>query len=116
MMLRFIYICMIVVAVSVIATGAQYMMKGVDDAAQNVAARNAADADETIAAVPEDMSAEALNDIETAAGDMDDKDDSFKGGFTGEAPQALKEAPGETPSLDATQDIPVAGPPVGQAD
>ena len=106
-MLRFIFVCMGVVALSVIAIGAQYMMDGVSGAADSVMARNA-EAPENVQAVAyEDVSPESLNAIETTAGDASfDPNDKFSAGFTNEAPKALAEptsAPVAAPAPVAEQ-------------
>lgn len=89
-MVRFIFVCMTVVALSVLTMGGQFIMDGINNAQQEVAARNtpAVQAVETVAA-QDNFSAEALNDIETAAGANFDPNDNFSGGFTNQAPKAL---------------------------
>lgn len=92
-MLRFIFVCMGVVALSVVAIGTQFMTDGVSDAANDVMARNAeAPADTVAVAAEENFTAENLNAIETAAGATAfDPNDTFTGGFTNEAPKALED-------------------------
>lgn len=109
-MIRFIFVCMALVAVSILTVASQYMVKGVEGARDTITARNAGPAMEGAAtAQNEGPSFEeiyammpapspdaaitdpaALNDIETAAGG----DDFPATGFTGIAPKALAdEAP-----------------------
>jgi len=119
--MRFIYACMAVVAISAAFMMTQMAGGGIDGAREDVLARNApavepaaAPSDEGVsfediyanARAPEEkgeafFSPEELNSIDTAAG----KD--FDGGFTDEAPKALKEpaqvapaAPTEEPSAE----------------
>lgn len=96
-MLRFIFVCMGVVALSFVAIGAQYITGGISEEAQDVMARNAQNPPEEIQAVEmaaEDASPEALNAIETTAGTPSyDPNDTFTGGFTNEAPKALADDP-----------------------
>ena len=100
-MLRFIFVCMGVVVLSVAAIGAQYMMDGVSGAADSVMARNAETTQDDVQAIAfEEFSPEALNAIETTAGTPTiDPNDTFTGGFTDEAPKALRDpaAPVATP-------------------
>ena len=67
-MLRFIFVCMGVVALSLVAIGAQYMTDGISDEAADVVARNAEQEEnaQTIA-VEDTVSPEDLNAIETTA-------------------------------------------------
>ena len=91
-MLRFIFVCMGVVALSLVAIGAQYMTDGISGEAGNVLARNAENPPAEIQAVAAEDSAspEELNAIETTAGAPSyDPNDTFTGGFTNEAPKAL---------------------------
>lgn len=90
-MLRFIFVCMGVVALSLVAIGAQYMTDGISGEADNVIARNVEAQPEVQAVAAEDtVSPEDLNAIETTAGTPSfDPNDTFTGGFTNEAPKAL---------------------------
>lgn len=103
-MVRFIFVCMGIVALSVLTLGAQYMMDGIQGAQQQVADRNDG---ETVVAVEETISAEDLNAIDTAAGADTDADanapgnQTFGDAFTAEAPTALKNNEAPAP-LDAT--------------
>ena len=106
-MVRFIFVCMAVVALSVVAIAAQYMTGGISDATQSVIARNMDDTQDVQAiASAEDMTAEQLNAIETTAGTPSfDPNDTFDGGFTNVAPKALADTPAPaaietTPALD----------------
>ena len=92
-MLRFIFVCMGVVALSLVAIGAQYMTDGISDEANNVIARNAAPAADVQAVAMEDIvSPEDLNAIETTAGTPSfDPNDNFSGGFTNLAPKGLED-------------------------
>ena len=94
-MLRFIFVCMGVVALSLVAIGAQYMTDGISGEADAVMARNA-ETTEDVQAVAnnEEMSAEDLNAIETTAGTPSyDPNDKFSAGFTNVAPKALADNP-----------------------
>lgn len=104
-MLRFIFICMGVVALSFVAIGAQYMMDGVSGEADSLMARNAQPAADTQAVAMDEISPEALNAIETTAGTPSfDPNDKFSSGFTNEAPKALADQPatppGSTPAIE----------------
>jgi hypothetical protein len=120
-MIRFIFACMGVVALSVIAIGSQYMLDGIRGETATVAARNAEIPAQENVALETTPSAQDLNDIDTAAGGTIDPSDTFEGGFTNEAPKGLEDAPAAFAddtaafSPDAARDIPVAGPPVSQA-
>lgn len=106
-MIRFIFLCMAVVALSIVAIGAQYMMGDMKSAETSVMARNAAPEDvatDSVAAMDETFSPESLNQIETSAGAMvdDGADAGFGAGFTNTAPKALgDDAPVETAPLSA---------------
>lgn len=115
-MVRFIFVCMVVVALSAIAIATQPIMDGVSDETANVAARNAEEPAAQNVALETAPEAENLNAIESTAGG-NNPDDTFKGGFTNEAPKALDDSaqmPAGTTAMspDASRDIPVAGPPV----
>ncbi len=101
-MVRFILACMVVVALSIFATTAQFMVQGIEGARQEVALRNANDQpQEQVATAPEQTTQEpsvyvaleeftspdALNEIETAAGADDFPADSF----SGQAPAGLED-------------------------
>jgi hypothetical protein len=99
-MVRFIFLCMGVVALSFVAIGAQYMMQDMEGAQSSVMARNAEtqDAAQTqggieSAAIQEDgFSPESLNQIETSAGAITttaQDDGGFGAAFTNTAPKAL---------------------------
>lgn len=98
-MLRFIFVCMGVVALSLIAIAGQFVMDGVSDATDTVIARNAVIVEQEQDIAMDDASiAEQLNAIETTAGAVAfDPNDTFSGGFTNEAPKALQDA---QPSMD----------------
>ncbi len=118
-MVRFIFVCMVIVALSAIVIATQPVMDGVSDEAANIAARNAEDPAAQDVALEATPSPENLNAIETTTGGNYDPNDTFKGNFTNEAPKALEDAAqmpaGTTANApDASRDIPVAGPPVAQ--
>lgn len=117
-MMRFIFACMAVVAVSAAFMMSQGITAGIDNARDEVLARNApatiepaaAPADEGVSfeeiyaggKAPQNagdafFSPEELNNIDTAAGE------DFKGGFTDEAPKALKEQTPQPETLEATE-------------
>jgi hypothetical protein len=98
-MLRFIFVCMGVVALSLIAIAGQFVMDGASDATDTVIARNAVVVEQEQEIAMDDASiAEQLNAIETTAGSVTfDPNDTFSGGFTNEAPKALQDA---QPSMD----------------
>lgn len=105
-MIRFIFVCMAVVAFSAVAMTTQFMTGGINDAREEVLARNAPEAvpaaedtDDEIsfeeiyanAKTPENtgeafFSPEELNTIETTAGGSE-----FSSGFTDVAPKALRD-------------------------
>lgn len=106
-MIRFIFVCMAVVAFSAIAMTTQFMTDGIGDAREEVLARNAVPSVEPAAAPATDevsfeeiyanakppeatgeafFSPEELNNIETTAGG-----DEFSGAFSDQAPKALRE-------------------------
>src|SRR5262245_43508676 len=106
-MLRFIFVCMGVVALSLVAIGAQYITNGISGEADNVMARNAVQAPEVQAVAVEDsISPEDLNAIETTAGTPSfDPNDTFTGGFTNQAPKALADdAPAAAPVQTMTME------------
>lgn len=97
-MVRFIFICMGVVAVAVITIAGQGIYEGISTAQDKIAARNEQLMDqavETVAVIGDEAAeptAEELNNIMPAAGDFD-ANDTFQGGFTGVAPAALQDEP-----------------------
>ena len=98
-MIRFIFVCMTVVALSILTMAGQFAMDGIENARQQVAARNAdVQAVETAA---QDTSPESLNQIDTAAGASFDPNDTFTGGFTNVAPKALADDVERTGALEA---------------
>jgi hypothetical protein len=100
-MVRFIFICMAVVAVAIMTTAAQFMISGIEGAKQTVTARNAADAENTAqmhAALPaaddaQFITPESLNALETAAGADTFGDGELTGGFSNTAPKGLEDTP-----------------------
>ena len=100
-MVRFIFICMGIVALSILTVAAQFMMDGIESAQQQVAARNDAAPEAEVVAVESEPSAEDLNAIETAAGADAAIDapgnQTFGAAFTGDTPKALKEP---TPTIE----------------
>ena len=99
-MVRFIFLCMGVVALSFVAIGAQHMMQDMQGAQDSVMARNIEvpditaqpeDTIESAAAQADGFSPEDLNQIETSAGAMADtqEDAGFGAAFTNTAPKAL---------------------------
>lgn len=107
-MVRFIFVCMGVVALSIVTMAAQYMVDGINTAEQLVAARNDRAQGETVAAlapVPaaaDTTSPDALNNIETAAG-AQTGNDNFGSGFTDVAPDALADDPAPASPIAAPQ-------------
>jgi hypothetical protein len=100
-MIRFIFVCMAVVAFSFMTLAGQSVIDGINDARENLLARNAVSSPqvETLAndeitfeeiyanAPVQDLtSPEALNEISTAAGGNE-----FSQGFTDVAPAALRD-------------------------
>lgn len=101
-MVRFIFVCMSVVALSILTVSAQFMVNSIKDTRSSVLARNTVEApaqqtasdslsfEEIYAMMPTPAQVDGevdpamLNDIETAAGG-----DEFSSGFTGVAPRAL---------------------------
>lgn len=94
-MVRFIFICMIIVAVSVLSIAAQPLINGIGEAQQTLAERNSdGPLNEDVAArEQEELSPESLNDIETAAGaTVDTGNADFGAPFTGTASSALEDS------------------------
>jgi hypothetical protein len=102
-MVRFIFICMGVVAVALVTLAAQGIYDGIKSTQTNIQARNEVLEDVEAVAVAEtgDMTAEELNAIMPTAGDgiTVDANDTFLGGFTNEAPQALRDTPATEPMV-----------------
>lgn len=115
-MLRFIFVCMGLVALSILTISSQYMLHGIKEARQEVAARNTVNAveqqpavasgptfEEIYASMPQPETASvdmtdpaALNAIETTAGG-----DEFPAtGFTGVAPAGLADEEPAAPAID----------------
>jgi hypothetical protein len=101
-MVRFIFVCMGVVALSILTLAAQFMMDGIEGAKQQVAARNDEAPAPEVMAVESEITAEQLNAIETAAGAdaaiNAPGNQTFGDAFTADAPKALKEP---TPMMEA---------------
>lgn len=92
-MVRFIFVCMGVVALSFIAIAFQSATDGIMNEQQDIAARNFQEEQETIAVIEQpdsNTAAENLNQIEAAAGAGMGNDD-FGSAFTNAAPTALQE-------------------------
>lgn len=100
-MIRFIFVCVAVTAISLLSLAGQFMLDGIAENEEMLAARNAdiltvPEAEIDVAIAPTESSepsATDLNNIETAAGTMDEGNDSFGTDFTNRAPAALAEAP-----------------------
>lgn len=97
-MVRFIFICMGVVAVSILSIAGQFVFHGIQDAQKTVLARNdagiAASSGSTATTTTDTQTPVLLNAIETAAGVVSyDPADTFSKGFTNVAPKALDDAP-----------------------
>lgn len=105
-MLRFIFVCMGIVALSVLSIGMQSMTDGIDSAQTRIAERNApqTETDTVVAMETPDtemaVSPEDLNEINTAAGDT--YDPGFGESFSNEAPKALADDPAPQAMLPAT--------------
>jgi hypothetical protein len=106
-MVRFIFLCMAVVALSLVTIGAQFLMDDMKDEGASIMARNAeqpvdADVVENASVNEDTFSPESLNQIETTAGGFDSPDVGFgQGGFTNQSPKALGD---NTPVAAETQD------------
>lgn len=98
-MVRFIFVCMAITAVSLLSIAAQPLIDGIAQTRQELAQRNIED---SVLPPPADllndattetaMTAEELNDIDTAAGDFSGEDNgNFGAAFTNAAPAALAE-------------------------
>src|SRR5688572_7344034 len=93
-MVRFIFVCMGVVALSVLSIAGQFIVDGISGAQQQIAARNDAVPEIQVVAVQAtEPSAEDLNAIEAAAGSGADEpgNQTFGEVFSTDAPKALKE-------------------------
>ncbi len=93
-MVRFIFLCMAVVALSFLSIGAQFLMDDMKDEEAAIIARNnppqAQDVVPENAIAQEDsFSPDSLNQIETAAGGFSQEDTGFGERFTDIAPKAL---------------------------
>jgi hypothetical protein len=95
-MVRFIFLCMTVVALSLVTMGAQFLMDDMKDENASIMARNTPKAQgatvlESASTQEDAFSPEALNQIETTAGGFDAAADAGfgTGGFTNTAPKAL---------------------------
>lgn len=116
-MIKFIYVCMSVVLLSMLGLSASFMFDGINDSYREIVARSEANLpqgpvqiadsglswDEIYAVRAPDMeidlatmTPEQLNNIETAAGE-----DSFSQGFTGRAPAALADPSSEETNIQA---------------
>lgn len=105
-MLRFIFVCMTVVGLCFVAMGTQYMSTGIEGAADDVFARNMEPQPATQDVAMDETSPEALNAIETTAGEPAfDPNDKFVGGFTDETPKALMD-PVKKPAATPVQTAP----------
>ena len=102
-MVRFIFVCMGVVALSILTLAAQFMLDGIEGAQQQVAARNTAVPESETIAMESEPTAEDLNAIETAAGAdaaiESPGNQTFGDAFTDNAPNALKEP---APAIEET--------------
>jgi hypothetical protein len=88
-MVRFIFVCMGVVALSILSIGGQFLFQGLESARETVVARNVPEAAPVVAA--QDSTPESLNAIETAAGVSDAGNEWFGPAFTDSAPKALED-------------------------
>jgi len=90
-MLRFIFVCMGVVALSALSIATQVMTDGISDAQMQIAERNTKTDDVVVAIAPPadepEFNESQLNAIETAAGA--ETDAGFGAAFTDTAPKAL---------------------------
>lgn len=106
-MVRFIFVCMGVVALSLLSLAGQFMLDGIEDARNQVAARNDAVVEADVVAVETTVSPDALNDIETAAGDDPANDapgnQTFGEAFTTQTPTALQ----DTSAAPAIEEAPI---------
>ena len=93
-MIRFIFLCMAVVALSFFSIGAQFLMNDMKDEEAAIIARNNVPEEqdvglENVAEQEDSFSPESLNQIETAAGSFSQEDTGFGERFTNIAPKAL---------------------------
>ncbi len=108
-MMRFILFCMALVALSICATTAAFMMDGIKEKRLEITAREVDPAKEEVAVIEpavedqtDDMAAAALNNIETTAGDVtadQETNSGFGPSFTNEAPAALSEGKSYMPAV-----------------
>ncbi len=98
-MVRFIFVCMAITALSLLSIAAQPLIDGISQTQSELAQRNIEDsvlpppADALYEATTETaMTAEELNNIDTAAGDFSAEDNgNFGAAFTNTTPAALSE-------------------------
>jgi hypothetical protein len=93
-MVRFIFVCMGVVALSLLSIAGQFVMNGISGAKQQIAARNEAAEIQVVAVqAADEPSAEELNAITTAAGAGAEEpgNQTFGDVLSNDAPKALKE-------------------------
>lgn len=109
-MVRFIFVCMGVVALSLLSLAGQFMLDGIEEARDQVAARNDAPVEADVVAVETTVNPEDLNNIEAAAGDaLNDAqgNQTFGDAFSSDVPAGLQDtetqpsAIGTTPVEDA---------------
>jgi len=115
-MIRFIFVCMGLVALSILTVAGNFMLDGIKTARMGVQARNnAATTDMTAQAQPsgptfeeiyanapaQNTSPDSLNAIESAAGGKDNG--GFGQGFTNTAPKALEDQPAQIPAEPQSQ-------------
>lgn len=107
-MVRFIFVCMGVTALSLLSLAANDMLTGISEQRDLIVQRDleASMPQAEMAAIPADVgiesaTAESLNDIETASGAIE-ADTGFGSGFTGVAPKGLEDVqPTNLPSEEA---------------
>lgn len=98
-MVRFIFVCMAITALSLLSIAAQPLIDGISQTQQTLAQRNIEDSALPFpsntpddAAMETAMTPDALNNIDTAAGGFSSEDDgNFGTGFSNSAPAALPE-------------------------
>ena len=94
-MVRFIFVCMGVVALAMLSIAGQFPTGGISSEQEQIAVRNDGASEGQIAAVETPVTAEDLNAIETAAGANVDADapgnQTFGDAFSTDAPQALRD-------------------------
>ena len=102
-MVRFIFVCMGVVALSLLSLAGQFMLDDINEAQSQIAARNNAAPETDVVAVETAVNPEDLNDIETAAGSSSNDEpgnQTFGNAFSSDTPAALKEE--EAPPLETS--------------